>query len=32
MRKRGTSRRLCRILASFSVDVIKLLRLRIIRF
>jgi hypothetical protein len=31
MRKGGTSRRLCRILASFSVDVIKLLRLRIIR-
>ena len=32
MRKEGTSRRLCRILASFSVDVIKLFRLRIIRF
>jgi hypothetical protein len=31
MRKGGTSRRLCRILASFSVDVIKPLRLRIIR-
>jgi hypothetical protein len=32
MRKRGTGKRLCRILASFSVDVIKLFRLRIIRF